>query len=210
MNKPIIWLDCDGVLLDWTRPFLAYSGLNVRYEDLTDIDLTKHYDKPEDFYDIMHKYHKSQVFHCLPNLVEKDALKLLRLRTGCQINVITQIENNVHVRDARLMNLYTAFGNAFDRVVFTVRGECKLKKILSEQPNDKHIIVEDNPATLGRIADYMEDRMVSYGQTDVTAIGIVHPYNLLALSDIPYIYKTDSTESALAHAAWYATQVSHE
>lgn len=204
MSRPVFWFDCDGVLLDWTRPFLEFSGLNVKYEDLTDIDLSKLYENPDDFLELMHLYHKSDIFSNLSPIVPPEALYWLKGTTRSEMNVITQIENEFIPRHSRTTNLRNKFGNVFNQINFTIRGECKLERILSERPNEQHMIVEDHPRTLKRIADQIKEDMIHKGKTNLAAVGIVHPYNKAALEDIEFITKVDSTETAILFISEWA------
>lgn len=198
MNKPVIWFDCDGVLLDWTRPFLEYSGLSIKYEDLTDIDLSKLYANPDDFFVHMHGYHNCMRFENLKPIVAPEAIEWLKAETGCEIHVITQLEANHIPRLNRLLNLERVFGRGtFDNIWFMTRGECKMERILSEMPDRNHIIIEDHPVTLSRISKRIQDDLSIRGKTNLTAFGVHHPYNTKAMSELNYIQHVPDTESAV-------------
>lgn len=195
-----LWLDCDGVLLDWTRPFLQFSGLasrGVRYENIFDIDLTKLYKTPEEFYEVMHRYHESDYFHNLPSLVSPEELSVLR-NMGWEIHVITQLENNPVVRMNRIGNLTKRFGAMFAQIHFTERGQSKLDYILNLYPGEKVVIVEDHPTLLKQVSDMVEDSLIERGQSQVLGFAVVHPYNEEALRNIPNVVKVPDTTHAVA------------
>ena len=206
--KKRIWLDCDGVLLDWTRPFLVFSGLatrGVKYEDIFDIDLTKLYKTPEDFYEVMHKYHQSDTFSNLPALISQGAIEMLK-NFGYELHVITQIENNPISRMNRMGNLTHRFGAVFTGVHFTERGQSKLDYILNMYPGDKAIVIEDHPTFLKEASDYIETKLIRYGWSELLAYGVKHPYNEDALKDIKYIVKVPDTTSAIMNILNSAVQ----
>jgi len=196
--KPSLWFDCDGVLLDWTRPFLQHAKHTVTYDELRDIDLSKLYENPDHFGFHMHSFHNSQEFWALPPIVDPALIRWLKEKTGCTINVITQIEDEQIPRLARICNLEDVFGvDTFDEVHFTVRGQCKLEYISNLIPHEQFIIIEDHPATLGRISERIKRDLIERGHTNVAAFGVMHPYNREAMLPINYIQQVRDTNVAV-------------
>lgn len=197
MNKPIIWFDCDGVLLDWTRPFLDYAGHDVKYEELNDIDLSKLYSNPDDFLVHMEGYHHCMRFESLSPLVEPEAIDWLASMTDCEINIITQLEGHTP-QLSRIKNIVGVFGRDLaQKIHFTKRGECKLERILAQHPTSRHIIIEDHPATLKRISNRIESDLIDRGTTNITAYAVHHPYNTMALQPLKYIQHVPNTYEAI-------------
>ena len=196
--KPSLWFDCDGVLLDWTNGFLQHAKLDLTYEEIKDIDFRKLYEHPDHFEYAMSAFHNSQAFWALSPLIHPEVIRWLKKTTGCKMNVITQIEDEQIPRLARICNLEDVFGlETFDEVHFTVRGQCKLEYISKLLPTEQFIIIEDHPATLGRISERIKRDLIERGHTNVAAFGIMHPYNREAMLPINYIQQCRDTAVAV-------------
>lgn len=149
-----LWLDCDGVLLDWLTGFLKYAhkhsihkhNLPLNAADVAYMDMGVYYEEPENFLKDL------QAFHLHPEFRELNTIADVRLLTqlkekGWELFVITQVEGDLP-RAQRVVNLLNTFGNIFDRIDFTARGESKLKFILDRYPEDDILLVEDNHHTI--------------------------------------------------------------
>ena len=173
-----LWLDVDGVLLDYTRPFLAFTGidtLGITYDNLFDYDLTKLFRSPDDCELAMLRFAMSKDFDKLQAIADVHDLATLK-NMGYSLRVITQLPAPPEAKKARIRNLTQNFGAIFDAIVFTVPGQCKLELIQqSHQPGERTILVEDNPNLL-RKADCQSHNI------EVYAVG--HPYNMDAIKDL--------------------------
>jgi phosphoglycolate phosphatase-like HAD superfamily hydrolase len=200
-SKPKIWFDCDGVLLDWTRPFLEHSGLvkHYGYEDLTDIDLSKLYADPSDFLKDMHSYHQSDMFRMLNPLVDIDDLYQLN-KLGYELHIITQLEDDLLARLYRLENISRWFPDIFEYVHFTIRGESKWDYIMENHSDKDHLVViEDNPAFLKEASDNRSSSDMIYA--------VRHPYNEIALANIPHVLKVNNVTEAIKHIIKWTSNV---
>jgi len=190
--KKVLWLDVDGVLLDYTRSFLAFAkdamkddSKHITYETLLDYDLTKLFPTQEDCWSKMREFACSYQFANLP--VHTDAFYLHALKNaGYDLRIITQLTAPPHARKNRIANLTNVYGGIFSEIVFTNSGECKLNYLWGrwcgeaeegDYAADRYILVEDNPNLLIK-----SDDLESYGYVEV--IGVEHPYNKDAISEI--------------------------
>jgi hypothetical protein len=183
--KKVLWLDVDGVLLDYTRAFLKFAGLGTTYEDLTGYDLTTLFETKEQCWDTMKAFACSKEFADLP--VHTPAFYLHALKNaGYDLRIITQLTAPAHARKNRIANLTNVYGGIFSEIVFTNIGECKLDYLwdrwcregdFGDMGADSYILIEDNPKLLLK-ADDREN----YGYVEVMAIE--HPYNNKEIADI--------------------------
>lgn len=184
--KRVLWLDVDGVLLDYTRAFLKFAGLGTTYEDLTGYDLTTLFETKEQCWDTMKAFACSKEFAELP--VHTPAFYLHALKNaGYDLRIITQLTAPAHARKNRIANLTNVYGGIFSEIVFTEHGTCKLDYLRSRWYSTKnglplgamphYLLVEDNPALLAKAEKlYHSERAV------MEVLGISHPYNALATS----------------------------
>lgn len=190
--KKVCWLDVDGVLLDYTSAFLDFArphmkeeSKDISYGTLLDYDLTRLFHEPDICYGVMKEFASSQEFANLP--VHTDAFYLHALKNaGYDLRIITQLTAPPHARKNRIANLTNVYGGIFSEIVFTEHGQCKLEYLAMRYMNDMHsnvmgsvqeyILVEDNPKLLLKAAT------ASY--KFIETLGIHHPYNQAALSDI--------------------------
>lgn len=182
--KKVLWLDVDGVLLDYTRAFLKFAGLGTTYEDLTGYDLTKLFETKEQCWDTMKKFACSYEFANLP--VHTDAFYLHALKNaGYDLRIITQLTAPAHARKNRIANLTNVYGGIFSDIVFTDMGQCKLDYLRKRWQEDHarfgiyphYILVEDNPTLLAKAEDLWHAE-----RSTVEVLGVSHPYNALATS----------------------------
>jgi hypothetical protein len=176
--KKVLWLDVDGVLLDYTRAFLKFAGLGTTYEDLTSYDLTTLFDTKEQCWDTMKAFACSQEFADLP--VHTPAFYLHALKNaGYDLRIITQLTAPAHARKNRIANLTNVYGGIFSEIVFTEMGQCKMDHLwgswcgegdFGDMGAESYILVEDNPKLLLKA----DDRNL-YGYVEVLAVE--HPYN---------------------------------
>lgn len=188
--KTSIWLDVDGVLLDYCSPFNKFAGLEEQghtYDTITDYDYTRLFDSAAECFAKMREFAVSPEFADLPaiaSVLDIEALKNM----GYRVQIITQLDSAPAGKIARIRNLTRAFGNVFDAIHFTQRGECKLEYIRKNQPVPaKIIVIEDNPSLLRKIDKLTAEQLKANGQTFIMGIGVIHPYNEEALKSMEYI-----------------------
>lgn len=204
MTKQVLWLDVDGVLLDYTRAFIEFNGLDVAYDDVLQYDLSELFggDKGKT-YAAMKVFHNSGHFAYLNPLVDRTKLVELKL-AGYDIRVITQLTlygigyEDYKPRISRLTNLAHFYGDVFNEVVFTRSGQCKIDYIQARRRNDprtEHILLEDNPTLLEKANNFAFDIRDDRGY--IYVIGIRRPYNASALVELDNLVQYDETEEAL-------------
>lgn len=178
-NKPALWIDADGVLVDYTRGFLDYSGLSkagYTYEDVQDYDLTKMFGSgkhaQDHTYELMRKFSESPEFHDLKPLALLTDLEALA-NFGFPMYVISQLGSKV-ARHSRVMNLTRLYGKVFKNIVFTQHGQSKLDFIKENTEYNDNIIIEDNPGVFRALKD---SKYTPNAEFKLFGICIRHPYN---------------------------------
>jgi hypothetical protein len=160
-RQRVLFLDCDGVLLDWAGPYLRHIGSQLTINQITDYDfsrqLTDLFSTPQEFYASIDAFEKNLAWGQLPPIVTISHLELLR-NAGYELRVLTQAgSGNPVLQTRRIWNLTRAFGAMFASVDFTHRGQSKLE-FVSEwdmghmATHDVFGIVEDKGSTLVEFA----------------------------------------------------------
>lgn len=174
-----IYLDVDGVLLDWFRPFLAYVRPHMKYEDLKQYSLSTLFGNDRETRELVNDFNNSPVYRNLKPLTSRD--RLLNLEAaGYELNIITQVDGD-KARGSRLYNLENAFGlDLFKKIIFVPSGEKKTDVLRQIEPYDLELsVVEDNPRFF---VDAKADRYIR-------GYAVRHTYNAAELKDlgiIPY------------------------
>lgn len=169
-----LWLDADGVLLDYTRAFLYFTRLDqkgVDYDNLLDYDLTKLFDSTEECLNTMLRFAMSTEFSKLPAIADPDLLVALK-NVGYSLRVITKLPAPAKSRVNRILNLSKCFGPVFDEIVFTGATQCKVDYLRDRKAlyRKEMIVVEDNP-------DFLRKADALYGLLGFEVLGVSHPYN---------------------------------
>lgn len=177
MNK-VLWLDVDGVLLDWSRPFLDYVKSPLSYDQLTEYDLSSLFaGGTEQMVRAINDFNSSPYYGNLEPLISQWELQKLK-DIGYTLNIITQVDGKIP-RQLRINNISKCFGDKlFGGIIFTERGESKARILRANEPYETVMVVEDNPNF------FLEAACV--GGFDARAIS--HPYNykeLKALRGFP-------------------------
>ena len=178
MHKKPLWLDCDGVLLNWIDPFLEYVKSPLRYNDLTQYDLSVLFgNDTARMVAAVNEFNSTPAYAELKPLVAPASLQQLK-DAGYDLKVITQVDGEA-ARSNRLVNLDSVFGrDMFSGIVQVSRGTNKAEWLRVEEPYDVIEVVEDNPKFFEQAADI--------GGFKCKAIQ--HPYNrkeLKALKNVP-------------------------
>lgn len=188
--KKVLWLDVDGVLLDYTSGFLKYAESHMTYEALLDYDLTKLFATPDDCYNKMRAFASSEEFARLPAIAQYNHIHGLK-NAGYELRIITQLTAPPAARKNRIANLTAIFGSPFSEVVFTEHGQCKLEYLAGRYEAEKlrtfnnelkYILIEDNPHLLLK-ADHPGIKF------PVETIAIMHPYNQSVVEELYSITK---------------------
>lgn len=151
MTKPVgnktLWLDVDGVLLDYTKEFLKFAGLPP--QEVKDYNLSLLFDEPEDCWAKMAEFTESTHFATLPCLespvIIESRLKQLS-NLGWDIRILTQVGGSEASRKRRVAQLTSLYGTVFEGIHFTNRGIEKVDWLTRNAPYGKNILIEDNPA----------------------------------------------------------------
>lgn len=166
MKNKTLWLDVDGVLLNYTEAFLRCTKRKQTLKEVTQYSLAPLFDGGMDEMLVaMEKFHNSEDFEDLEPLVSKGFLDQL-IGCGYNLKLITQLEG-AKPRASRIANIEHYFPNMFNEIIFTCRGESKAA-ILMEMEQEKPImVVEDNPKFFHDIK----------GDKNFYGYAIVHTYN---------------------------------
>jgi len=199
--KNTIWLDVDGVLLDYTRAFLEFTGLGkkgVTYDNLFDYDLTKLFPSADACYAAMLEFTKSERFMYLQAIAKRRDVEMLK-NIGFTLKVITQLPTDSPFKVNRVRNLTTFFGPVFDEVIFTDRGQSKLDYII-ERPEYRqglNWLIEDNPILLVEVDAFIGQQIkIHGGKTNLMAIAVEHPYNTASLATLEHLVVVPNFEVA--------------
>lgn len=172
-KRDILWFDVDGVLVDYTRAFLKYHNLPIKYEDMSSYDLLRLFPTREDGIDALKQFSLSGEIHQLQPLVRPELLWRLA-SMGVDMRIITQMTAPPDVHQRRIDMLKRLFGPVFTHYMFTQYPECKLDLIseLIGDRTEKHILIEDNPTLLVKSIDPIQNV-----HQNIKTVAILHPYN---------------------------------
>lgn len=199
MKANEIWFDADGVLLDYTDPFLKFIGSDLNYSTLLDYDLTKLFDTPEKCRLAMLRFTETPVFEQLPRICHPLFLASLK-NVGYDLKVITKLPASKKAKVRRIENLSWHFGPVFSEVVFTGEGECKLdylehryEHFLSDRDM---VLIEDNPDLLIKHELKLE---APYGRNryPIEVLAIRHTYNRTVCNRLKHTRVYGSTPVAV-------------
>lgn len=180
-DRPVIFFDVDGVLLEYTRSFLEFCfavrgrwTLDTRPKlgDIGVYDLfsTGHWPTKELLYGDMAAFNDSNQWLQTPALVSMTALESLK-NVGYEVRALTMVSATDAVRARRVIVLSQKFGPVFNGVHFCSFQHSKLELIshfADEHPHQDVLgIVEDKPDTLIEFAESPRFR----------AFGVKHQYN---------------------------------
>lgn len=172
MSKEVIWLDVDGVLLDYVRPFFKFADLPITYEELPTYNFLNYFESPKHGVDKMRDFCNSDVFANLDPIADPVLLASLK-NAGYELRIITQLVGEPFARINRIKNLTRLFGPIFSEVIFTEAGQCKLDILRQKNAteNGHFILIEDNPKLLLKADSFFD----SWENIEVHAV--LHPYN---------------------------------
>lgn len=194
--KTILWLDVDGVLLDYTRPFLRFAGLPQTYETLFDYDLRKLFGSEDECTNTMLRFARSEEFASLPPIADYVILEALK-NAGYELRIITKLPAPPQAKINRILNLTEEFGPIFSEVVFTGATECKFDYLIKrkeQEPDESYTIIEDNPEFLRKADNAFIENMELISKLEV--VGIRHPYNADTMPDLKLIHAYDNIDNA--------------
>lgn len=197
-----IFFDVDGVLLDWTGPFLKYVNAPISQDQITDYQMTKTglwLDTDAFMFDLK-AFELTNEWQNLPALCQMTSLEAL-VNDGFTLRALTMCGHTPEVKARRVFNLARRFGPVFSSVQFVQHNESKVKIVwehsLGDSSGYRGILVEDKGSTLLECADF-----------NVRAMGIRQPYNVadqLKPSKIGWFTSVDQIAMQLItenHSEW--------
>jgi hypothetical protein len=130
MNKKLVLVDCDGVLVDWLYTFnnwMKEHGYSTIAE-VNSYDLEETYGLPrEEMKALIKTFNESAAICCIPPL--RDAVKYVRKmheELGCVFHCITSLSLNPFAAKLRKDNIENLFGKtAFEKIVCLDTGADK-------------------------------------------------------------------------------------
>lgn len=171
MSKKVLFLDCDGVLLDWASQYLKHIGSPLNVFHITEYNFNKMglFPTDQEFFDSIAAFEKRLEWGQLPPMATQQHLEILH-NAGFELHVLTQAgHGDPVVKTRRIWNLTRHFGSVFEGIHFTVRGQSKLD------------FMHDWEAKHGNVYGIVEDRgetLVEVAQDGIfKAIGIKYLYN---------------------------------
>lgn len=184
-TRNVLFLDCDGVLLDWIRPFFQFCGIPVEEADTQQtysLVSSGHFPDLPTFLDKMQEFEQSNAWGSLPPLGTMLSLTDLK-NSGLELQVVTALDVDASTAARRVRNLSYHYGPVFSGI--HVVGGTMDKNVFIKQwcgrqnPRDNvNVIglVEDKGTTLLKTAElhrYAWDR----GAEAPVSYGIKQPYN---------------------------------
>lgn len=178
-RRRVLFLDCDGVLLDWVRPFVQWLGIDPTWCDTQptySLVSSGLFEDLEGFLVKLHEFEQTNLWGSLPPLGTMLALQDL-VNAGFELQVVTALEVDAATAARRVRNLTYHYGNVFSgvHVVPTDKNEF-IDKWAGFQPRGDDVeivgLVEDNTSTLINSVDFGH-----------RALGIKQPYNREAWKD---------------------------
>lgn len=183
----MIWMDVDGVLLDWLTPFLKHMFPHVQKESITEYDLSKYCG--ENVKEYIDWFNNSMNYEILKPIVSLDVLEYLKnMLPGYFIVLTTKVTQSNACIEARMKNLNDKFGTQFFAgIMFVGDSNDKVPFIKQVNPEGKNILIEDCADTLRQAS-----------KEGITCYGIAHHYNQTdrETTDCTWF---DTTEEAIFH-----------
>lgn len=194
MSHRVIWLDVDGVLLDYTSAFLKFSGLDKQghtYDNIFDYNLSKLFRGGlEECRAVMYRFTQSEDFKSLSCIALLQDVEML-FNMGFKLRIITTLPTDAQYKVTRVKALTAHFGAVFDEMVFTDWTDSKLDYVLNRSVAEggTHIIIEDNPKLLIEVDEFLERKHTAYHypMRNLICYAIRHPYNYIELSKMKQV-----------------------
>ncbi len=175
--KKTIFFDVDGVLLDWTGPFLKYVNAPISKDQVTNYDMTTTglwLDREAFMFDLR-AFELTAEWADLPALCQMTSLEAL-VNDGYELHALTMCGHTPEIKARRVFNLSRKFGPVFSGVHFVTHSESKVhwienffdsRSMHGLLPQYASILVEDK----GSILRDCHHSGAVYG------VGIRQPYN---------------------------------
>lgn len=183
--RKVLFLDCDGVLLDWTQPFLQWHANKIG-GPIMHASMVEHYDMTKTgkwpnrdaFFEDLRAFEKDDAWAALPPLCTAMALQVL-VNAGVELRVLTLAGHTKDCRARRVRNLSYHFGNVFSGVHFVTAEEPKHEWLAKW--SDKNRVGYDVDL-LGIVEDKYTTLVDCY-KYGITPYGIRQTYNREGWSD---------------------------
>lgn len=173
-SRGTIWLDCDGVLLDFLGGFSKFLGEPTPDPACYNLDVL--FNRPTK--GAMQEFLESREFGQLSAMADPELLKLLK-RLGFDLVVVTCIPvDSLYQRWGNLVSLY---GDVFLNIIAFESWQEKLAYIDSIADKDTDILIEDDPQLLTEIAL----RNILEPNRSLTTIGVYYRYNAALINHLP-------------------------
>lgn len=191
-QRGVIFLDVDGVLMEWFKPFIAYCnqrGIDLRFDNLEgyNIETLDCWEKPSQCFQFIGDFAKTKEWENLPLLTPPGAVHMLH-NLGFSVRVLSQV-SNLAAQARRAAALTMRFGPVFDGIHFTTHKESKAQYILrfmrewadhyDEWP--QVYMLDDKPSLITELANIRANREGNgYGS-------YIHPIGINNRADHPYL-----------------------
>lgn len=201
-SKGTVWLDCDGVLLDYSTAFMDFTmknyKLGVPATELTEYNLDKYFSSHKQMFDIMREFGESAEFSQLSPLVFSTVLDSV-VNAGFELKVITYMPptNSVEMKLSRLKNLSDKYGSVFDDVVFLSLDEKQSKiKYILDNSSAPAALVEDHPGIILEAVNTIKD-----GVNHFQIFAVQHGYNatMLRTHQLAYVERSQHASKAVVN-----------
>lgn len=204
--KRKVFLDADGVLLDYTQGLWAWAKRKkLLTQSGRQLLTTSGKVNPPDWqidghfvggFAAMADFYRTNEYAYLKPLVRPHFLQAIK-SAGADIIVVTAAPSDPTLARARILNLTLHYGDVFDEVIFT--KDCKVQ-VIDQYRGTPFAFVEDKPSTLR--AAY-EGAPVSWThpvrEVKLPVLGITWNYNRHLIEECPDLPMFTNTEWACAH-----------
>lgn len=184
-TRNVLFLDCDGVLLDWIRPFFRFCGIPEAEADTQQtysLVSSGHFPDLPTFLEKLHAFEQTPAWSQLPPLGTMMSLTDL-VNSGLELQVVTALDVDALTAAKRVRNLGYHYGAVFSGVHVVGSGIDKndfIRNWMDRQSPKDNInvvgLVDDKGTTLVETARRW-NYCVRQGLEAPTAYGIKQPYN---------------------------------
>lgn len=226
-QRGVIFLDVDGVLCEWFKPFIKFcndNGVCLRFDELVGYNIEKLpcWEKESQCFQFIGDFARTEEWRSLPPLAYAESLWLLK-GLGYSVRVLSQV-SNVDAQAKRAKMLCRYFGPVFDGIHFTTHKESKETYILRfmDEWSDHYgswpevWMLDDKPSLIRDLAKVRRARETNGYGSLINPIGINnredHPYLTDSMTSVKFAFMEEVRlfKGVNHFAEWMALRVMKE